>query len=108
MHLGSRIFFLLAQDFMKVKGFRVNPIEIEGHLLEHPDVFDCCVIPVPDEFSYQIPKAFIVLTQAAKNRLRVDGPDSSADQIAVAEMKNKLIQVSMPVLCTLQCTVLFR
>lgn len=77
---------------MKVKGFRVNPIEIEGHLLEHPDILDCCVVPVPDEFSYELPKAFVVLTEEAKEKLRVVRSGSNDGQAAEDALKDKLIQ----------------
>ncbi|KAK7057601.1 acetyl-CoA synthetase-like protein [Favolaschia claudopus] len=60
------------KDFMKVKGFRVNPEELESQLLQHADVSDCCVVPVADEFSGEIPKAFVVLTPAARARLDAD------------------------------------
>lgn len=72
---------------MKVKGYRVNPVELEGHLLEHPDVIDCCVIPIPDEFSGEIPKAFIVLTKEAQDRL------DALDPREVDKLKAVLIQV---------------
>ena len=29
----------------------VAPAELEGHLLEHPDVGDACVVGIPDEYS---------------------------------------------------------
>ncbi|KAJ6497606.1 acetyl-CoA synthetase-like protein [Mycena sanguinolenta] len=60
------------KDFMKVKGFRVNPEEIESQLIKHEDVADCCVVPVADEFSGELPKAFVVLTQAARSRMDAD------------------------------------
>ncbi|KAJ7153580.1 acetyl-CoA synthetase-like protein [Mycena crocata] len=73
------------KDFMKVKGFRVNPEEIESHLLIHADVADCCVVPLPDEFSGEVPKAFVVLTQEA--RARVGG-----DEAQLAKLKKALSQ----------------
>jgi acyl-coenzyme A synthetase/AMP-(fatty) acid ligase len=36
---------------MKVRGFQVAPAELEGCLLDHPDVGDACVVGVKDEFS---------------------------------------------------------
>lgn len=36
---------------MKVKGFQVAPAELEGCLLDHPDVSNACVVGVPDEYS---------------------------------------------------------
>lgn len=72
---------------MKVKGYRVNPAELEGHLLEHPDVLDCCVIPIPDEFSGEIPKAFIVPSKEVQDHL------DNLDLEAVDKLKTTLIQV---------------
>ncbi|KAJ6475242.1 acetyl-CoA synthetase-like protein [Mycena vitilis] len=73
------------KDFMKVKGFRVNPEELESQLLKHADVADCCVVPVADEFSGEVPRAFIVLTQEARGRL-------GADDNELAKLKAILIQ----------------
>lgn len=36
------------------------PAELEAHLLSHPFVADCAVIPVPDDFAGEVPKAFVV------------------------------------------------
>jgi len=45
---------------MKVKGFQVAPAELEGHLLLHPYVADVCVVGIPDDYSGEIPLAFVV------------------------------------------------
>ncbi|KAI6027535.1 hypothetical protein PISMIDRAFT_675527, partial [Pisolithus microcarpus 441] len=42
----------------------VAPAELEGCILGHPDVEDTCVVGVPDEFSRELPVAFVVLRQA--------------------------------------------
>ena len=42
------------------KGLQVAPAELEAHLLSHPSVADCAVIPVPDEAAGEVPKAFVV------------------------------------------------
>lgn len=39
---------------------QVAPAELESHLLTHPAVADCAVIPVPDEAAGELPKAFVV------------------------------------------------
>jgi 4-coumarate--CoA ligase len=46
---------------MKVRGFQVAPAELEGHLLMHPAVADACVVSIPDEYSGEIPLAYIVI-----------------------------------------------
>lgn len=39
---------------------QVAPAELEAHLLAHPAVADCAVIPVPDDAAGELPKAFVV------------------------------------------------
>ena len=51
---------------MKVRGFQVAPAELEGHLLDHPFVSDVCVVGVPDEFSGEVPMAFVVPSSKAR------------------------------------------
>lgn len=74
---------------MKVKGFRVDPAEIEGHLVGHPDVLECCVVPVPDEISGEVPKAFVIVTEGATKRLLTLGDIDAG----VAQLKLDLMQV---------------
>lgn len=73
---------------MKVRGFQVAPAELEGHLLQHPDVADACVVGVPDEFSGELPLAFVVLsTDAAKRAL---GSSAAAAKIKASISKVRL------------------
>lgn len=39
---------------------QVAPAELEAHLLTHPAVADCAVIPIYDEAAGERPKAYIV------------------------------------------------
>ncbi|KAL8843344.1 MAG: hypothetical protein Q9170_000202 [Blastenia crenularia] len=48
------------KELIKVKGMQVPPAELESHLLTHPAVADCAVIPVPDDAAGELPKAFVV------------------------------------------------
>ncbi|KAL8741749.1 MAG: hypothetical protein Q9190_005683 [Brigantiaea leucoxantha] len=48
------------KELIKTKGLQVAPAELEAHLLTHPAVADCAVIPVPDEAAGELPKAFVV------------------------------------------------
>ncbi|KAF8146903.1 acetyl-CoA synthetase-like protein [Mycena galopus ATCC 62051] len=73
------------KDFMKVKGFRVNPEELESQLIKHADVADCCVVPVPDEFSGELPKAFVVLTQDARSRVGADAQQRANVEAALVQ-----------------------
>lgn len=54
-----------VKELIKVSGFQVAPAELEGHLLGHPLVADCAVIPVPDDRSGEVPKALVVLRKDA-------------------------------------------
>ncbi|KAJ7750426.1 phenylacetyl-CoA ligase [Mycena maculata] len=49
------------KELIKVKGLQVAPAELEGHLLTHPSVVDAAVVGIPDEYSGELPMAFIVL-----------------------------------------------
>ncbi|KKY28490.1 putative phenylacetyl- ligase [Diplodia seriata] len=60
--LGFEHIFIVdrIKELIKVKGLQVAPAELEAHLLSHPYVNDCAVIPVPDDRAGEVPKAFIV------------------------------------------------
>ncbi|KAK0466425.1 amp dependent CoA ligase [Desarmillaria tabescens] len=57
------------KEMMKVRGFQVAPAELEGHLLLHPFVGDCCVVPVPDDYSGELPLAYVVLEPGLRKRI---------------------------------------
>lgn len=44
-----------------MRGFQVAPAELEGHLLLHPAVADVCVVGIPDEYSGELPLAYVVV-----------------------------------------------
>jgi acyl-coenzyme A synthetase/AMP-(fatty) acid ligase len=46
----------------------VAPAELEAHILSHPFVADCAVIPVPDDFAGEVPKAFVVKDAGTGNK----------------------------------------
>lgn len=48
------------KELIKVKGLQVAPAELEAHILTHPSVADCAVIPVPDDAAGEVPKAYVV------------------------------------------------
>lgn len=50
-------------DLIKTRGFRVGPFEIENVLMEHPAVFECAVVGVPDPSRGQAIKATVKLAQ---------------------------------------------
>ena len=45
-----------------MKGLQVAPSELEGFLLQQPEVADAAVIGVPDEYAGELPRAYVVLT----------------------------------------------
>ncbi|EHL01093.1 putative 4-coumarate--CoA ligase-like 1 [Glarea lozoyensis 74030] len=59
---GNEHIFIVdrIKELIKVKGLQVAPAELEAHLLSHPSVADCAVIPVPDERAGEVPKAYVV------------------------------------------------
>jgi len=55
---------------MKVRGFQVAPAELEGHLLNNSFVSDVCVVGTPDEYSGEVPFAFVVPSAEANERIK--------------------------------------
>jgi len=67
------------QEIFKVKGFQVTPAELEGHLLLHPDITDSCVVSIPDDYSGELPLAYVVLRPHAA--ARIEGNPKAARQL---------------------------
>ena len=55
------------KEMIKVKGIAVAPSELEDLLLGHEKVQDVAVIGVPDEYSGELPKAFVMLKKDVKS-----------------------------------------
>ena len=58
------------KEIMKVRGFQVAPAELEGLLLNNSFVSDVCVVGVPDEYSGEIPFAFVAPSAEARERIK--------------------------------------
>jgi acyl-CoA synthetase (AMP-forming)/AMP-acid ligase II len=56
IHISDRI-----KELIKVKGIGVAPAELEDLLLGHPKVEDAAVMSVKDDYSGELPKAYVVL-----------------------------------------------
>ena len=56
-----------------VSGYNVYPSHIENVLMKHPDVLNCGVIGIPHPYKVQVPKAYIVLKEGVKDRMKVRG-----------------------------------
>lgn len=65
------------KELIKVRGYQVAPAELEALLLTHDNIQDAAVIPVPDEASGELPRAYVVL-QADEVSKCVDGDDIKA------------------------------
>ncbi|KAH9960787.1 amp dependent CoA ligase [Lactifluus volemus] len=73
------------KEFLKVRGFQVAPAELEGHLLEHPDITDTCVVGLSDEYSGEVPLAFVVLSASAAKR-------ASQSEAETAKIKDSILK----------------
>lgn len=73
------------KEIIKVRGFQVAPAELEGHLLMHPDVADACVVSVPNEYSGELPMAYIVIRDKALQRI-------AGDKTAALRLKAVLVK----------------
>src|SRR5882757_8245864 len=78
---------------MKVRGFQVAPAELEGHLLNHSFVSDACVVGVPDEYSGEVPFAFIVPSALASERIERGEEQQVKAQIAKVRSRARAIDV---------------
>ncbi|CCM01556.1 uncharacterized protein FIBRA_03615 [Fibroporia radiculosa] len=74
------------KELLKVKGFQVAPAELEGHLFNHPDVSDVCVVGLPDDYNGELPLAFVVPSVAAAERIKADAAEAA--RIREALMKH--------------------
>ncbi|MEE1930185.1 long-chain fatty acid--CoA ligase [Streptomyces sp. TRM 70351] len=54
-----------AKDVIKSGGEWISSVELEGHLMAHPDVAEACVVAVPDEKWGERPLATVVLREGA-------------------------------------------
>lgn len=59
-----------ADDVIKTSGERVGPFEVESALVEHPAVVEAGVIGKPDQLRGEIIKAFVVLENAYKKKIK--------------------------------------
>ncbi len=59
------------KEMIKVKGIGVAPAELEDLLLGHPRVEDAAVLGLQDEYSGEVPKAYVVLKGGEKGSAEV-------------------------------------
>jgi long-chain acyl-CoA synthetase len=58
------------KDLIIVSGFNVYPREVEEVLFEHPDIKEAAVIGIPDEYRGEAVKAFVVLKESGKGKVK--------------------------------------
>jgi len=62
-----------VKELIKYKGFQVAPAELEGKLMDHPNVNDVAVIGIEDKEQHtEVPRAYVV---AANGRGREDAEE---------------------------------
>ena len=64
-------FFYLTdriKELIKVRGFQVPPAELEALLLTHPHISDAAVIPIDDELSGELPRAYVSLKEGNESK----------------------------------------
>ena len=66
------------------------PAELEGHLLLRPDVADACVVSILDDYSGELPLAYVVPNPTMKARI-------AGDPAEAKRFKSSLIKVRVQV-----------
>lgn len=78
---------------MKVRGFQVAPAELEGHLLGHPDVADVCVVGIPDQYSGEVPLAFVMLEAKAAEKAQRDEKEGDKIKASISKVRCSCIRL---------------
>ena len=71
------------------RGFQVAPADLEGCLFDHKAVADVCVVGIPDDYSGEVPLAFVVLREEARKIIEQD-PRKAANIKASIEKVNNI------------------
>jgi long-chain acyl-CoA synthetase len=78
------------KDMINVGGFKVYPREVEDVLFEHPDVKEVGVVGIPDEFSGEVPKAFVVLKDPSRELTEQQVIDFCQERLAKFKVPRKV------------------
>jgi len=78
------------KDMINVGGFKVYPREVEDVLFEHPGIKEAGVIGMPDEFSGEVVKAFVVLKEPSKVLSEQEVIDFCQDRLAKYKVPKKV------------------
>jgi acyl-CoA synthetase (AMP-forming)/AMP-acid ligase II len=95
--LALRLSYYL-QEMLKVRGFQVAPAELEGCILDHPDVVDTCVVGVQDDYSGELPLAFVVLRHDAAKHVRNDPTAAHEIKQSIMKVRHQYQWHSFPIL----------
>ncbi len=75
------------KDMVDVGGFKVYPRDVEEVLYEHPGIKEAAVIGIPDQFSGEVVKAFVV---------KRDGADALTEQEVIDFCAARLVKFKVP------------
>jgi long-chain acyl-CoA synthetase len=78
------------KDMINVGGLKVYPREVEDLLFEHPDIKEAGVIGIPDEFSGEVVKAFVVLRDPSKKLTEQEVIDYCLQRLAKFKAPRKV------------------
>ena len=89
---GDGYFYVVdrKKDMVNVGGMKVYPREVEEVLFEHPGVKEAAVIGVPDAFSGEVVKAYIVPKEGAGNLTEKDIVDFCASRLVKYKVPKKV------------------
>jgi long-chain acyl-CoA synthetase len=78
------------KDMINVGGFKVYPREVEDILFEHPDIKEAGVVGIPDEFTGEAVKAFVVLKDPSKKLTEQAVTDFCLERLAKFKAPKKV------------------
>ena len=67
------------------------PAELEGHILDHPDVSDVCVVGLADDYSGELPLAFVTASAAAAERMKKDPAEAERIRTSITKVSRQAV-----------------
>ena len=80
------------KDVVKYRGFSVSPAEIEEVLMENDLIDDCSVVAKPDEKCFEIPVAFVVLSDKGKAKTEEETSKELIEFVAKSVAEHKQLR----------------
>jgi len=89
---GDGYFYIVdrKKDMVIVGGFNVYPREVEEVLFEHPRIKEAAIVGIPDEFSGEAVKAFVVLKDGASPLTETEVIDFCATKLVKYKVPKKV------------------